>query len=123
MDDEIFDVLYRSAGGIPLITSLWEAQSPGLRFARKHGFMELRRTFTPELRLSLPDVLAIRSLETAVLVDDYEIIPLTTVADGPQRQQIMIFPVVSSQRERVFSAALQLGDLRVPSEFPGSPSR
>lgn len=85
--DQIFDALYQSAR-MPLVTSLWETQSPGLRFAKKHGFIEFRRTYTTPLCLSLANLAKIRDLETGALREGYEIVSLSNAVEGGQLREV-----------------------------------
>ncbi|MFO7273623.1 MAG: GNAT family N-acetyltransferase [Bacillota bacterium] len=66
----------RSPGRLPLQGSTWEHSESGMRFARRHGFTEVRRTWEPELPLGDPQEDLHADCESRCAALGYAIVPL-----------------------------------------------
>jgi GNAT superfamily N-acetyltransferase len=66
-------------GRLPLQTSTWERSVAGVRFLERHGFVEVRRTWMPELPLADLDLAALAGCEERCLALGYRFAALSDV--------------------------------------------
>lgn len=77
----------RNPGRLPLQGCIWEHSVSGVRFARRHGFAEVRRTWEPALQLAaLPDHLH-ADCEVRCEALGYVILPLAALLEAPDGEQ------------------------------------
>jgi GNAT superfamily N-acetyltransferase len=74
------------APGLPLQGCTWETSAEGVRFALRHGFAEVRRTWEPVLRLADVDVAALACFEERCRTAGYRLASLAELPQGPREQ-------------------------------------
>ncbi len=85
----LFGAITDGYKGRPLVTSLWDTQIVGKKFATSHGFCEFRRTYTVSLRLPDWDRSRIRC-QPIPPDTDYKICALSDVMTRREKEAVAV---------------------------------